>query len=149
MRISTMPASGATSGRPDDRGPDPAAPGLSRRRFLIGSAALGGAAWALAAAPAGAANKVLGPPAPRPIPGGFNLADFGGPDLLLHVFPPAPGFELSTITDFNGAVGATEIRGLGRDSDGATRAFDVDMRFLQGEFVGEGGRHATATFGFI
>ena len=40
-------------------------------------------------------------------------------------------------------------RGLGVDSDGQTRAFDVDMRFLQGEFVGEDGRHATTTFGFI
>jgi hypothetical protein len=123
--------------------------GMSRRRFLAGSAVVGGTAWTLATAPAGAVNQILGPPTPRPIPGGLNLADFGGPDLLLHVFPPAPGFELATITDFNGAVGAAEIRGLGTDSDGATRAFDVDMRFLQGEFVGEGGRHATAAFGFI
>ena len=122
---------------------------MTRRGFVGGVAAAAGAAYAFRALPAAALSGPRPLPVPRPIPGGFNLADFGGPDLLLHVFPPAPGFELATITDFNGTIGAAEVQGLGTDSDGATRAFDVDMRFLQGEYVGADGRHAVTTFGFI
>ena len=123
---------------------------ISRRAFMRGSAAATGVALAARTMPfMAAAAAPASAPAARPIPGGFNLADFGGPDLFLHVNPPAPGFELITVTDFNGAFGAAEIRGLGTDTDGQTRAFDVDMRFMQGEYIGEGGRHAEATFGFI
>lgn len=122
---------------------------LSRRSFLRSTGAFAGAAAAARAFPFTEAVAAPASGTPRPIPGGFNLADFGGPDLLLHVFPPAPGLELNTITDFNGIIGATEIRGLGTDSDGMTRAFDVDMRFVKGTFVGSDGRYAEKTFGFI
>jgi hypothetical protein len=123
---------------------------LSRRAFMRGSAAAAGLIVAARATPFGiAAAAPASQPLPQPIPGGLNLADLGGPDLLLHVFPVAPGSELSTIFDFNGVVGAAEIQGLGTDTDGATRAFDVDMRFMKGEYMGANGRHAEATFGFI
>jgi hypothetical protein len=123
---------------------------LSRRAFMRGSAAAAGLVVAARTTPFGVASAApASQPLPQPIPGGLNLADLGGPDLLLHIFPPAPGMELITITDFNGLVGAAEIQGLGTDTDGATRAFDVDMRFMKGEYVGANGRHAEATFGFI
>jgi len=123
---------------------------ISRRSFIRGSAALTGMALAATALPvgvAGAAPASAAPPWPKPIPGGLDLSEFGGP--LIHIYPPAPGQELITITDFNGAFGAAEIQGLGTDTDGATRAFDVDMRFMQGAYVGTDGRRAEGTFGFI
>jgi hypothetical protein len=123
---------------------------VSRRSFVRGSAAAAGLVLAAKATPfAKAAAAQTSPPQPKPIPGGLNLADLGGPNLVLHVFPPAPGNELITIFDFNGQFGAAEIQGLGTDSDGKTRAFDVDMRFMKGAYIGANGQHAQATLGFI
>jgi len=89
--------------------------------------------------------------APRPIPGGFLVPSFAltpsNPDV--HVLPPAIGFEMSTITDFNGTVAATEIQGAASGSDGSKWHFDVDMRFMDGEYVGEDDEHHHGTFGFV
>ena len=150
MRVATIDDSArrqAAAHKADHELPPPVR--LSRRGFIGGVAVAAGAAYAFRAVPAAALAGRPSLPVPAPIPGGFNLADFGGPDLLLHVFPPAPGFELATVTDFNGLIGAAEVQGLGTDGDGATKAFDVDMRFFQGEYVGADGRHAVTTFGFI
>jgi hypothetical protein len=68
---------------------------------------------------------------------------------FIHVLPPAVGFEMATITDFNGVVGAAEIQGTAVGSDGSSYAFDTDMRFMQGVFVDDGGRVRRATFGFV
>jgi len=46
--------------------------------------------------------------APNPIPAGIK---FEGE--LFHVFPPAPGVEIATITDFVGTIGATAVQGTG------------------------------------
>ena len=43
-------------------------------------------------------------------------------DPFIHVLPPFPPFEMSTISDFNGTIGAAEIQGTARGSDG-TAAF--------------------------
>jgi hypothetical protein len=57
---------------------------------------------------------------PNPIPGGFDANFQPVPnDPLVHVLPPGIGFEMSTITDFNGGVGASEIRGTAHGSDGS------------------------------
>jgi hypothetical protein len=89
--------------------------------------------------------------APKPIPGGFLVPSFEltptNPDV--HVLPPAIGFEMSTITDFNGTVAATEIQGTATGSDSSSWYFDVDMRFMDGEYVGEDGNHHHGTFGFV
>jgi hypothetical protein len=88
--------------------------------------------------------------APRPIPGGFdqnfNLVPSGA---FIHVLPPGIGFEMSTITDFNGVVGGSETRGTARGSDGTTYDFDCDMRFMRGVYVGLDGRLHDGSFGFI
>lgn len=89
---------------------------------------------------------------PRPIPGG--VSPFG---ILIHHFPlPAPGTPLSQltepseITDFNGVIGGTRIRGQGIGTGfGLPLAFQTDMGFMQGEFVGEDGEHHNGTFVFI
>ncbi len=91
------------------------------------------------------------PADPRPIPGGFTIPDFQmvPSNADIHVLPPAAGFEMSTITDFAGIVGASETQGSAVGSDDTTYTFDADMRFMQGEYVGLDGRHHNGTFGFI
>ena len=89
--------------------------------------------------------------APKPIPGGFLLPTFAlvPSNPTVHVLPPVIGFEMSTITDFNGTVAATEIQGTATGSDDSSWYFDADMRFMDGEYVGEDGKHHNGTFGFV
>jgi len=88
--------------------------------------------------------------APRPIPGGFDENFVPVPsDPFIHVLPPGIGFEMSTITDLNGVVGAAEIRGTAHGSDGTSYDFDADMRFMRGTYVGFDGRRHNAAFGFV
>jgi hypothetical protein len=69
---------------------------------------------------------------------------------FIHVLPPGIGFEMSTITDFNGIVAAAEIRGTAGGSDGTSYGFDCDMRFMTGTYVDLNGRLVKkGTFGFI
>ena len=94
----------------------------------------------------------------RPIPVGVGpFAPFG---IFIHHMPVTPGFPLmdinepSNITDFNGFVGITRIRGGGTGIDtltGATTdlAFQADMGFNQGHFIGAGGLLHEGTFGFV
>src|SRR4051794_26083342 len=82
----------------------------SRRRFL---GAMAGAAGALGAGLAFPGATRAGDPIvlPRPVPGGVRPLGPGTP--IFHVFPPVPLAEPSTITDFNGLVGVTELQGTG------------------------------------
>jgi hypothetical protein len=120
---------------------------LTRRQFMGVTAAGLAGTQLLRAAPAFGTKTSM----PKPIPGGFLVPSFGitptNPDV--HVLPPAIGFEMSTITDFNGTIAATEIQGTASGSDGSHWYFDVDMRFMDGEYVGEDGRHHHGTFGFV
>jgi hypothetical protein len=56
---------------------------------------------------------------------------------------------MSTITDFNGDVAASEIRGTAHGSDGSTWEFDTDMRFMRGVYIDTAGRVREGAFGFI
>jgi hypothetical protein len=56
---------------------------------------------------------------------------------------------MSTITDFNGAIGAAEIRGTAHGSDGTSYDFDADMRFMRGTYVGLDGGRRVGAFGFV
>lgn len=76
--------------------------------------------------------------APRPIPETLF------PGAPFHVLSPGSE-EPSTITDFNGFVGATEIQGTGTGG----LLFDVDMRFMKGTYVGVDGMVHHDTFGFV
>jgi hypothetical protein len=122
---------------------------LSRRQLLHRTAvAFGGLAGVglLDAKPA--FGRPLG--APRPIPGGFdrnfNIVPSGA---FIHVLPPGIGFEMSTITDFTGVLGGSEIRGTAHGTDGTTYDFDTDMRFIRGVYIGLDGRLHHGSFGFI
>src|SRR6266545_6617268 len=118
--------------------------GLSRRQLLAGAGASGAGLLAagMFASPAFAAP---GTGAPRPIPGGIQ--PFGPGTEVFHVFPPGTG-EPNTITDFNGFVGVAVIDGAGA-GDHADLTFEVDNRFITGEYVALNGQHCNATFGFF
>lgn len=111
---------------------------LSRREAI--RAAAGGTAVVLGSgllAP-GLAEAKEASVAPKPIPETLF------PGAPFHVLPPSSE-EPSTITDFNGFVGATDIQGTGTGG----LLFDVDMRFMQGKYVGVDGKLHHGTFGFV
>src|SRR5467141_1810662 len=95
---------------------------------------------------------------PNPIPGGVTgLKPFG---IFIHHNPLNPTKALadisdpSQITDFDGFVGLTHIRGGGTGTDTATGAtarlaFQADMGFSQGKFIGTDGRQHRGTFAFV
>src|SRR5581483_7477141 len=88
--------------------------------------------------------------APRPIPGGLDASFKPVPSHpAFHTFGPGLGQEMSTITDFNGVVAGSEIRGRAHGSDGSTWDFDTDMRFMTGTYVGFDGRTRKGSFGFV
>jgi hypothetical protein len=73
---------------------------------------------------------------------------------VFHVFPIAPGFELSTITDLNGVVGGAQVDGIwsgggGTPPDGTPLGFDTDMRVISGEYIGKDGKHHNGSFVFV
>ena len=94
----------------------------------------------------------------NPIPGGITpFKPFG---VVVHHNPLNPANPLadindpSQITDFDGFVGLTHIRGGGtsmNDETGATTAlaFQADMGFSKGKFIGVDGRRHEGTFAFI
>jgi hypothetical protein len=78
---------------------------------------------------------------PRAIPGGFS--DFG--HFYHQLYPnenTAHTEDPSTITDFNGHIGLAYVEGMGTHTDKMTGAvshlpYRVDLRFMQGVYVGE------------
>jgi len=95
---------------------------------------------------------------PNPIPGGLApIAPFG---IFIHHNPLKPGVPVadisdpSQITDFDGFVGLTHIRGGGTGTNtvtGATTplAYRADMGFSQGKYIGADGRQYRFTFAFV
>jgi len=121
---------------------------LSRRAFMHGAA--GAAGLALAAAhwtPAQAAKFSRGEPLPIPT---VKQTPFGP----IHAADPEEGQDPSMITDFTGVTGAAKLTltGVGTDTTANQTArydFNIDVRFMQGEFIGADGQHHQGTFAFI
>ena len=94
----------------------------------------------------------------KPIPGGVvPFKPFGVP---VHHNPLNPAVALadisdpSEITDFHGLVGLTHIRGGGTGTDTITGAmtplaYQADMGFVQGKFIGIDGCEHWGTFAFV
>jgi len=118
--------------------------GLSRRQFIAAAAGTAAGVQLVRAGAAQAAGVAAArtPGTPRPIPGGIEA---GG--TRFHVFLPGTG-EPNTITDFNGFVGIGQVDGHGTGAD-AGRAFEVDNRFIVGEYVATDGKRYNAAFGFL
>jgi len=123
--------------------------GVSRRQFVGRSTvALAGLATAGLVDPSGVLARANA--GPRPIPGGLDMN--GKPvakDPFVHVVFPGIGWEMSTMTDFKGVIGGSQVRGSAHGSDGTTFDFDTDMRFMEGMYVGIDGRLRNGVFGFI
>jgi hypothetical protein len=125
---------------------------FSRRSFLQGTAAVAGTILSSPLyTPLLLADKPETTAIPTPIPGG--VSPFG---VLVHHFP-LPGSnstpldqigDPSEITDFNGFIADTHIRGAGI-GNGEPLAFQTDMGAMQGEFVGTDGRLHQGTFVFV
>jgi hypothetical protein len=80
--------------------------------------------------------------------------------VFIHHHPLSPVTPLgqisdpSQITDFDGFVGLSHIRGGGtgtdtKTGDTVTLAYQADMGFSQGRFIGTDGRHHQGTFAFV
>jgi hypothetical protein len=115
---------------------------LVKRAAGVGGVAITSGLWMPALAHAGGNTTSA---SPTPVPGNPTL---GG----LHLNLPGENSEPSSITDLNGFVGIGAVRGTGTATmaDGSTQQlfFDVDNRFMQGEFVGADGRMHHGTFAF-
>jgi len=95
---------------------------------------------------------------PKPIPGGnTGLKPYG---IFIHHNPLNPAIPLadihdpSQITDFDGFVGLTHIRGGGTGTNTSTGetmplAYRADMGFSQGKFIGTDGRAHRGTLAFV
>jgi len=131
---------------------------LSRRRFLAITA---GAAGLLLGAGNWSPARAAGNSDPNPIPGGL---DFLGDGTIFHVLAPGyPDFggdpatdEPATIGDFNGAVGLAYVRGIGTHTDKTTDPptvstipWEIDLRFMKGEYVGTDGRRYQGAFALV
>lgn len=91
---------------------------------------------------------------PNPIPGGVAPVNPYG--IFVHHNPLNPAKPLanindpSQITDFDGIVGLTHIRGGGTDIGTGNRlAFQADMGFSQGKFIGTDGQQHRGTLAFV
>jgi hypothetical protein len=137
---------------------------LSRRQ-LVGRAAglVGVAAGSTLGLPAVALAAAPGPGEPAPISGGTTIDGLG---LFHFYFPTSPNpvgspdtiesgrGDPSTITDFNGFIGAGEFGspqspGTGKDGHGTALYWGADVRFMDGEYVGLDGRHRQGAFAFV
>jgi hypothetical protein len=126
---------------------------VTRRGFLSTAAGAAGLAFApeFALAPVAiAAEKTA---EPKPIPGGAGT--IAGVAIHHNPLPalPIPLTQIndpSEIGDFNGMIIDTQIRGLGTGTGlSAPVSFRADMGAMQGEYIGEDGRHHHGSFVFI
>jgi hypothetical protein len=122
---------------------------VSRRAFMQGAAGVAGLSLAAAHWTPGQAAKP-NPGEPLPIPT-VRQTPFGPIHENANL---DQGLDPSLITDFQGVVGAANLNltGTGMDTAAVQSAqydFNIDVRFMQGEFIGADGQHHQGTFAFI
>lgn len=128
-----------------------------RRSFLLSAARMAGLGLTGLCIPGraeggndddGGGQSVL----PKPIAGGVSPLG-----IFIHHFPVIPTAtplqnltEPSQITDFKGVVGLNRIRGAGVGLGfAAGLAFQADMGFMKGVFIGQDGARHRGAFAFI
>jgi hypothetical protein len=135
--------------------------GLSRRDLVRGAAGAALGAGFLRSKLVFASDNQDDPSAcvsPNPIPGG--VAPFVPLGIFIHHNPLNPKNTVdqisdpSQITDFDGFVGLTHIRGGGTGTNtntgaSARMAFQADMGFSQGTFIATDGQPHRGTFVFV
>ena len=127
---------------------------LSRRRFLQSAAVVVPGFAALSGCGGDSNGLIVSPGLVKPLPGGLQV--LGPGTETFHFFLPNSKAidEPSSITDFNGTVGlaAVDGTGIGRGPGAGPSTpllFDVDVRFMQGEYVAANGRHSQGAFAFV
>jgi hypothetical protein len=126
---------------------------LTRRGFLSTAAGAAGLAVASEFALAPVAIAAEKTAEPKPIPGGAGT--IAGVAIHHNPMPttPIPLTQIndpSEIGDFNGMIIDTQIRGLGTGTGlSAPVSFRADMGAMQGEYIGEDGKHHHGSFVFI
>lgn len=119
---------------------------LTRAQFL--RAAAGGAAIIASGPLVRPALAQSASPDPKPINGSaFPPYHFYGVQYK-EGGPPAV-YSQSSITDFDGVFGSTDVTGWGTDQLGRELYFRCDMRMMQGAYVAVDGQRRLGTFGFI
>jgi hypothetical protein len=140
-------------------------PTIGRRQLFKYGAFTGAAATVGPVVPAQASKahahrlpRVL--PAPKPIPGGFELPD----GTVLHVFPPGPtditlpftgltllglDVEPSVITDYRGFTALAFHVGTATGNDGKRYDLETDLRAMEGTYIAENGTRQRGLFAFI
>ena len=121
---------------------------MSRRAFLAGTAGAAGLAatsrlWLPTAAGADDDRSAV---APKPIP------QVIAPGFPFHIAGTGPNTEPSTITDFEGTIGVATSFGTGVGiTNGVRGSFTqvLDVRFMQGRYVGVDGHQHHGTFAFV
>ena len=141
---------------------------ISRRGFISGAGAT-----ALALGP-GLSSGALAHdddhhqtrPAPKPLPGGFDLSGFGlaPPYDFIHVFGPGQAgivlpftggalqglnVEPGTMTDFKGTTAVAYHVGEAKGSDGNTYNLETDFRVMDGRYVAVDGTTRRGSFALI
>jgi hypothetical protein len=122
---------------------------LTRRAFLGSTAGATGAIFG-----AGLLQPAAAPAAPRTdsTPNPSAHKETLGPTTFSLTFP-APNTDLSSITDFKGFMGFSDVRGSGTatygDGSRETLLYDTDMRFMTGTYVAKDGHVYNGTFGFV
>jgi len=113
----------------------------------LGLSGLSISGLAQAAPDSGNGKSVL----PKPIPGGVSPLG-----IFIHHFPVIPTAtplqsltEPSQITDFKGFVGLNRIRGAGTGKGFPPLAFQADLGFMKGQYIGQDGEQHQGAFGFI
>jgi len=96
-------------------------------------------------------NPPPGPPVHFFFPGPVDGSDFPTDP---HHPSPFSGRDPSTIYDFNGFIGNTDLdlSGIGTDmttGDTDTYTFHTDMRFMKGVFIDTAGKTQNGAFAFI
>lgn len=139
-------------------------PGASRRAFLGNLASAGAVLGAGLLSPKsalagdGAVPVTIESHRPNPIPGGG--APFKPFGIFVHhnglnpLKPLGEINDLAGITDFEGFVGQTHILGGGTGTDTTSNlsedlAYQANMGFVQGKYIGTDGRQHKGTFVFV
>jgi hypothetical protein len=85
-------------------------------------------------------------------PPGFAQDSFTGPPATPRPFTqddgPGVGRAIGVVDNFTGNVAGALIQGTGKDNKGNTLQFEVDVRLMQGIYMGRDGSTYRGTFCF-
>jgi hypothetical protein len=107
-----------------------------RWQFVVAALALAGFVPSVRPTPAQAQGLLPWPADVPAAPKSFVLFDF----------LPGPGRWVSTVDNFDGIVAVANIQGTGKDNKGNTLAWEVDIRAMQGIYIGRNRRTSRGTF---